>query len=160
MRPQARIELMHLYMLTRGCKHLVDRLITQLQGIYLPYKLRQRDGKQDHTAPLYDSQIPLQIRPIQMWEVVFPEECKDVILTTLLAGKKKEQTQHKKHNKFLWAIRKALGCEPIPEYDSSKGFIVERDFVETVGIGIKKDYWIGTDGKHYKKKIEGSYEGL
>ena len=86
-------------MMTRGVKHGVDQFITQLQGKYLPFKWRMnKEGKLDHKGEMIENgHTQLQVRPIQLWEIVFPEEHKDIVLNTILAGKKKQQTQHKKH---------------------------------------------------------------
>jgi len=144
-------------MITRGIKHAVDQFITELQGKYMPMKARAADDKE-----LKDFMVQMMVRPIQLWECVFPEECKDIALSTLLSQKlpKDGMTQHKKHNKFLWAIRKALGAEPVPEYDNKIKMPISSDWVEVVGIGVKKDYWIDMDGKHHPNKVEGSFEGL
>ena len=155
---------MHLYMMTRGVKHGVDQFITQLQGKYLPFKWRmnKETGKLDHKGEMIENgHTQLQVRPIQLWEIVFPEEHKDIVLNTILAEKQgTDQTQHKKHNKFLWAIRKALGCEPIGEYKTDVKMPIAGDFIERIGIGIKKDYWICPDGSKSPVKVEGSFEGI
>ena len=126
---------MHLYLITRGIKHDVDRFITELQGKYLPFKVHK-----DGTAGLKagDHLVQLAVRPIQLWEVVYPEECNDVVLASVLGQDGK--TQHKKHNKFIWLIKKALGCEPIPEYKKDQIIPFYKNNIECIGIGVKKDY--------------------
>ena len=148
---------MHLYLITRGIKAKVDDFITQLQGKYLPMMWRKKPED-----PLSVYHVQLGVRPIQLWEIVFPEEQKDLVLSTCLAQRQPSEgmTQHKKHNKFIWALRKMLGCEPIPDYDNSKVMPIGGEGVELVGIGLKKDYWIDKEGKHHPEKVEDSYEGL
>ena len=146
---------MHLYMMTRGIKHSVDQFITELQGKYLPFKWRK-----DGDTKLEDYHVQLAVRPIQLWELVFPEECKDIILSTCLGGADRAGLQHPKHAKYIWALRKALGVDPIPEYDKTKMMPITRPQAEVIGIGIKKDYWVTKDGKHVAEKEDGAYEGL
>ena len=139
---------MHLYIITRGIKHLVDDFITQLQGKFFPFKYRNPETKQLETFALRVS-----VRPIQLWEIVYPEEANDTMLSTLLQNTKGEP-QHKKHSKFVYALRKMLGIEPIPEYKKVAPFPLIRDHVETTAIGIKKDYWTDKDGKQWVNPTE------
>jgi hypothetical protein len=120
---------MHLYCLTRGIKKEIDQFITELQGKYLPF-----------TMSGVDCFVQFAVRPIQLWEFVFPEPMKDVVLTTIL-GKDGGKTQHKKHNKFVWALRKILDVKKIPNYNTEKFMPISRQHMEIVGIGIKEDYY-------------------
>src|SRR3990167_7159164 len=118
---------MHVYILCRGIKHQFDRFINELSAKYLPYEIKE-DGTAGLKKGKYVAQV--HVRPIQLFEVVFPEECKDLMLNTLLNGGNGE-TQHKKHQKFIFMLRKILGVEKIPEYDKTVGIIpVERAGVE------------------------------
>ena len=151
---------MHIYMMTRGIKHDSDRFINELSSQYLPFKANP-DG-----TGMKEFNLQVSVRPIQFYEVVFPEEYKDVMLNSLFGapGLEKDgsgKTQHKKHNKWIWAIRKILGVKPIPEtWATDKKVVFYGDNVEKIAIGIKEDYWITKDDKHVSKKEEGSYEGL
>ena len=149
---------MHLYLATRGVKHEVDQFITELQGKYLPFKWRDLN-KPD--SKLEDCHVQLGVRPIQLWEIVFPEEQRDVVLATILQSKKgePEKTWHKK---FIWAIRKILGSSvmPIPEYNNDKKMPIRCQGIELVGIGVKSDYWVDRNGNKVDKKEEGAFEGL
>jgi len=120
---------MHLYFISRGMKFWVDKFITSLQGQFLNWK--REDGT--------DAMVEIQIRPIQLWEVVFPKEHKDVVLTTILGPDGKPY--HKRHKKWVAAIRKVLGVAPIPEYDSTKAHpaAMHRQNMDCTGIGIKED---------------------
>lgn len=128
---------MHLYMMTRGIKHEVDRFINELSAKYLPPSMITPDVDSGEKKDMYYSQ--LQIRPIQLWEVVFPKEHLDIVLTTIFPGG--DLMQHKKHAKFVWGIRKILGAKAIPkEWDNNTKMMVHRAGLETVGIGLKDDY--------------------
>jgi len=126
-------------MMTRGMKSHVDNFITELQGKYLPFKY---EGK--------DSFVQVAVRPIQLWEIVFPKEHKDLMLSTCLGGKEgmKGITNQKKHRPVVAMIRKMLGITKLPDYDDTKQLPITRQHMELVGIGIKEDRDLtdGTEG--------------
>jgi hypothetical protein len=128
--------------MTRGIKNQVDQFITELQGKYFPFQWRNPETKE-----LMMTNLQVSVRPIQLWEIVYPEEFNDIMLTTILADGKGE-TQHKRHNKFIFALRKILGVQPIPEYQKNQALPINKAHVEMIGIGVKKDYWTDKDGKH------------
>lgn len=109
----------------------VDNFITQLQGKYLDWKIKDKDGKETKVG------MQVAVRPVQMWEVVFPKEHLDLMLTTCLGPDGKPY--HKRHNKFIAVVRKVLGVKKIPKYDNSSMMICGRDHIDSTGIGIKED---------------------
>jgi hypothetical protein len=149
---------MHLYFIARGTKNLTDFLVTRLQGINFPVKRIN-----PKTKKLQTYYVPMNVKPLIPYELVFPEEWKDAVYNSLFdtgSGK----PQHRKHDKVMWAMRKALGVKPISEHDIKKGKIagLDHDHVEINAIGEKSDYWEDKDGKHYAEKpkdIE-THEGL
>ena len=148
---------MHLYVLTRGIKKEVDDMITQLQGKYLPMKFRYPDKKEPE-----DVVLQLAVRPIQLWELAFPEEHLDLMCKTMFTNAgMKAKPQHKWQEKFVWAMRKALHLKPIPDFETGSGMPLGgiKD-VEVVGVGIKDDYYVDVDGKHIKRRKDGCYEGI
>ncbi|MHA1353750.1 MAG: hypothetical protein ACTSR1_01060 [Candidatus Heimdallarchaeota archaeon] len=93
--------------------------------------------------------VQVAVRPIQLWEIVFPKEYKDLMLRSILENNQ-GKTQHKKHQKYITILRKILGIKKIPKYD---GESIERlplylNNVEKIGIGIKEDKNLpdGTEG--------------
>ncbi len=150
---------MHLFIATRGIKNWVDQFITELQGKYVPFKY-PKDGD------LVDCNVQVAVRPIQFWEIVFPEEQRDIMMATILEDNNKGRgTQHKKHEKFIWAIRKSLGIEKIKPYKMDLKMPITRQHIEVIAIGEKKDYWqnIKTEERYYKptkEQKEKSFEGL
>ena len=68
---------MHLYIATRGIKDRVDRLINDLAARYYPYKAGEVAGK-----PVIGS-MQLSVRPLQFWELVFPEEALEEVCWVL-----------------------------------------------------------------------------
>jgi hypothetical protein len=131
---------MHAIILTRGIKHDVDRMINELSCTYLPFKYKGNDVM-----------LQVGVRPYQMWEIVFPREHKDIMLTTLFGNHpnhKNGQPQHSKHQFAINMMRKTLGVDPIPDHDTSRILPVYRGATEVTGIGIKEDYNFedGTEG--------------
>lgn len=150
---------MHLYILTRGIKNWSDQFITELQGKYIPFKFPSKEDPKKLT----DYQVQLAVRPIQLYEIVFPEEYKDVVLNTILGEENASgATQHKQHLKWVYALRKMLGVEKIPEYKKDISIPITKQNVEIIGIGIKKDYWQDVkDEKRYDHKANGDcFEAL
>ena len=127
---------MHLYFITRGIKHEVDRFIKELECLYLPFN-HQGQSKWLQTS----------VRPVQLWEVVFPKEQLDTMLTTVF-GKHEEfkPTQHKKHEKYLTILRKILGAKKLPKEWAYRPVPLYRQNIECAAIGMKEDY-MSADGE-------------
>ena len=124
----------HVYLMTRGIKHQVDNFITELSMTKLPYRTNN-PLKPNETMLLQTS-----VRPIQLWEIVYPKEHRDAMLNTLCNGGT-GSTQHSKHQKFIWALRKALGVDKVPE-DYKRDQIIPLVFdqhIEKIVIGVKDD---------------------
>ena len=124
-------------MITRGIKHKVDKFINELSAKYLPYTMAKSSVEGKDQKGL----VQTAVRPIQLWEVVFPEEHLEIMQNTLFRewGAK---PQHKRHGKFITMIRKVLGVKKLPpyEYDAAKVLPVDDAGVERTGIGYKEDY--------------------
>lgn len=117
---------MHLYAVTRGIKHDVDRFITELQGKYFPI-----DVKGEKMA------VQCGVRPIQLWEIVVPEPSMPQLIATVGGGSKRT----KNHYVFK-LIKKLLGADKVPEVPSeTKPLPVYRENVEIYLIGTKKDLY-------------------
>lgn len=120
-------------MITRGIKYRIDQFITELQGKYLSFKYKGEDAF-----------VQVAVRPIQLWEVVFPKEHLDVMMTTLFGSDPNwmgGRTQHKKHQKYVNWLRKLLGISSPPtKYDTSMSLPLTRKDMESVCVGIKEDY--------------------
>ena len=148
---------MHLHAIIRGIKKEQDDFINQLTGKYIPFKWK--DTENPGSGKLVDCMTQLQVHPIQLMEFVFPEEHKDVVFATIL-NDNKGIPFHSEHQKYLWALRKMLGDDPIPEYKTDLKFPIARHALDVTGIGIKKDYWINEKGEKSDVKKEGYWEGL
>lgn len=133
---------MHLIFATRGTHHRVKNFIEQLAGKYLPFRYPGADGK------LKDTFVQMNVQPMQLFSVVFPEDCKDVVLATIL-GKQKEPRKYPGFfNKIIWGVRKALGLKEIPDYKTEQIMPIDGEHIDRFGIGIKEDYWVTASGAH------------
>jgi hypothetical protein len=117
---------MHLYLLTRGIKHDVDRFITELQGKYLPYEYEK--GK--------IGQLQFSVRPVQLWEMVFPEPQ----LQTVLASIQPSNGFGSYNETYQALLRKTLGLSKIPEIvKDSLIFPIYKENIGMTALGIKPD---------------------
>ena len=124
---------MHGYIITRGVKHEVDRMINELSAKYLPYKF---EGKKKF--------VQMGVRPMQIWELVFPEDQLNTIMWTL--WKTKPSQDSNKIAIMSAGLRKVLGAKPYPEIewpDEKKRIIlpVHNEFIGILPIGIRKDHY-------------------
>ena len=119
---------MHLYVITRGIKHEVDKWVTHMQAQYLPYKAH---GKE------YLAQLGL--RPVQLWEIVIPKDSMPILCKSLW-GKNPTPRAEWKYSFQLGAMRKVLGAKKIPKFDEKLPILpIYRENVAIYPIGIKED---------------------
>lgn len=154
----------HTYVLIRGIKHEMDQFITELQGKYLPYKWRDVNIPD---SKLQDTNVQFSVRPIQLYEMVYPAECKDIVLTTIFGKPAQEgertagMTQHKIHEKIIWLIRKMLRINAPPKtWDTKMTMPIRKLGMEIIHVGDKPDKWINKKGEQVDEKEEGSFEAL
>lgn len=74
---------MHFIFGTRGIKNDVDTLINELSTRYLPIKILNKEKNK-----LEDKLIQMRVCPVNLWDISYPREHRDVVLNTLLAGGK------------------------------------------------------------------------
>lgn len=146
---------MKLFFLMRGSKHLGEKFINELSTRYLPFKHKLHGGKDLQTG-LYQ----LRVCPVQLYQISFPEEVRDAVLTTVV-GKEQGKNAMCPDTKKSWVgagilfVRKMLGLEKIPEYKTESWLPMDfPEALEIIPIGIKGDSWVGDDGKEYQKKEE------
>ena len=129
---------MHLYAMTRGIKKDVDDYITQLQGKYFPYKLKGIQGEQT-TA------LQLSVRPIQLWEFVFPKESLKMAVGTICNGSLKTEDWRQK---FLNGLRIMLKAKKLPdwEFKDLPQLPINKTNVAVYPIGTRADKnWEGPE---------------
>jgi len=118
---------MHLYTITRGIKDRVDATINDLQAINFPMN---NNGKNVYTQ--------LAVRPIQLWEFVFPREQLNFMLATL---NYRDNADGYKLDKYCMPIRKMLKLKKIPQLEYSKipKQLIRKEHVAFHHIGTKED---------------------
>lgn len=127
---------MHLYIAVRGALDRINRWENDVSSKYLDYNTGQGIGA-----------LQIGLRPIRFYEAAFPEQEIENALKIIQPG----QPWNDAYKKYIWALRKAMGLEDIPAYKVTptpccmRNFI-NRDFIDIMGIGIKKDA--------YKSKVE------
>ncbi len=128
---------MHAYIITRGIKHDIDRFIIELQGKYLPYEARDKNGERA------DCMVQLGVRPIQLWEIVFPESQLQTIMKTLFEDTTRgEFSYSRSHDKYLWALRKAFQASKFPDLSQKAlPLPIYKKNISVTGIGLKKDFY-------------------
>ena len=127
---------MHILFGMRGIKHRGDEFIKQLSCQYLPFKHKGQN-----------SSLQVRVSPIQLYDVSFPKEHKDILLTTLFPGQEKGRPIHKRYEKVVWALRKIFGLEPIPEtWDTSRKLPCHPEDTEMIALGLKEDRFV-SDGE-------------
>lgn len=129
---KAKDDKMHLYFITRGIKQQVD-----LFKMFMQTQLFKWTRKNLKTGKEEVIRVQGALRPIQLWEYVFPEECLDEVLTMLDA---KMCWKLPKSREF--ALRKALGkgIKKIPKYkELPTSKYIEKKAVAVYLIGIKND---------------------
>jgi len=143
-------------MMTRGIQQQVDIWKQFMQTQMFNWKrqplLRDKDGKfikdsegnykrgkEEHTR------VQGALRPIQLYEYVFPEECLPEVLA-MMDIHNKEQIQHRLKAP-AWMIRKAMGLKPVPIIPELQGKkkeditqkYVPTNAVATYAVGVRKD---------------------
>lgn len=121
---------MHLYTISRGMKEHVDRAIRDLQAQYF---VMNNNKVPTHTQ--------FQVRPIQLWEFVFPREHLNMVLSTI---RYKDNNNYCGFNKKFDILRRMLKLKKIPELDYEKE-TRRAIFNKHIGwhhIGIKDDFVI------------------
>lgn len=100
----------------------LDRFVNDLMAQYMPYVY-------DPDKPA--GKVQLGVRPIQLYEIVFPEKCLNDVVGLLSPYDKKAEP-------LARILRRVMHLAKVPEDVAKSGAIV-NEFVAVTGIGIKKD---------------------
>jgi len=146
---------MHLYFLTRGIKGQVEQWEKFMQSQFFNFPRRRETTKRNETIAVQGA-----LRPIQLWEFVFPKDClQDVLLNMKVNPKSPEP--YAGWDKYSVFFRKLLKAKEIPKIDVEPGSIISRPLtvagVVVHPIGIKEDEEgiidMGPDGKWFQEKL-------
>jgi len=121
---------MHLYVLTRGILSATKQWENDLAAQYLPFKVLEK-GKKEPT----DFMAQLAVRPVNLYEIVFPEESLQDVLGMVKPHCDKGQAG--KFAGFIKMFSRMLGLKPIPDYKPKQ--LPSGDGVSVIGLGLKKD---------------------
>ena len=128
---------MHLYITTRGIKHCVDNFVDKMQQVFFPYYWPGQDDIHG---------VQLAMRPIQLWEIVVPEQGMQTLINSLWTKQEYETMRFKKQ---LWLLRKSLGAQKMPPMLPGNRPIKEitenKKYVAIYPIGIKPDEYDPND---------------
>ncbi len=121
---------MHLYVLTRGILSATKTWENDLAAQYLPFKVLEK-GKKKPSPYL----AQLAVRPVNLYEIVFPEECLNDVLGMVKPNCTKGVAG--KFSKFINMFSKMMGLTKIPDYTPK--ILPPGDGVSVIGLGLKKD---------------------
>lgn len=134
---------MHLYVIMRGIKNNVDNLINDLQAQFFPYEVKKGKDK-----GIYQAQFA--VRPIQLYEFVFPEDALPVVQKTLWNNQDGyyPTEDNWKIKKMMQFLRKVLGASKMPPIPKDALPRPLRNFdVAIQPVGIKKDKFNEEQGR-------------
>ena|SRR3990167_1203791 len=122
---------MHLYVLARGQKDWLERWCNDLSAKYFQLRNKQKDGQ--------GVIVQFGVRPVQLYEMVFPEEDLDTVLSMVRPYEKKRGT-----GALGVVLRRVLGLEALPRknrppFPGGHPYWVDGRFVGVVGVGLKRD---------------------
>jgi len=120
---------------TRGNKESVELFIKELSSKYLQLPMtNKKNGKVVNTVNA------IHVRPFQLWEIIFPKDDRDAVLTTLFPDGNPVENHGWKKNLMMWFLNKFLPFYKIPKkWDTKKFMHVCRNDVEIAGLGLKDD---------------------
>ena len=122
---------MHLYLLTRGTLRAIREWREALSNCYLPLEVKNKDGKKENAV------AQLQVRPVELYEIVFPEEHEETVMGMVKCGVDLG-CFGKKWAKYLKFITKRLGLNP-PLKKWKPQLLPPNSGVTALALGTKKD---------------------
>ena len=129
---------MHLTFAASGIKHEMEFMekFLETRSFVLPYK--DNEGNDKFVA------MQSQLRPIQLYDFIFPRDSLDIVLNTLKPETGKIQGFNVSgFSTILTGLRKAMKLKKIPKPDEKKGVFAypseKLKDIRFVGIGIRED---------------------
>lgn len=130
---------MHLYCYIRGIKRDVNDFVNNLQYLFFKYDFKV------NSKP-YAGVIQMGVREWGgFYELVFPQDSLQEVISTLTVGGRDPFSSYEGYvlKSGLFALRKLLKCEPLPEWDKTtipRATVKSRyTDIRIIPIGIKKD---------------------
>ena|SRR3990167_8533448 len=129
---------MHLYFISRGVKHQRDLWVNWMQTQLFSWERTNKTTGKKEVIPLQGA-----LRPVELWEYVFPEEHLNQVLNNMMFTN--EGLNCYKHvkgkNLSMAVLRKSLGAKPIPKFpvmEINKMMRMNGVAVEPIGIRADK----------------------
>jgi len=134
---------MHFAFIPYGIKNFVDFIIEDFNHRYLPLRI-YKEGEQDKFLLM---QLQIRILPFGIYELIFPKEFKDEILSALIPNTDNEYYSRLQKKVLsinpLGILRRFLHLEPILEFKKipHPNFPIPEytKFVSIIPIGIRED---------------------
>lgn len=126
-------------MVTRGPKYITDIWAANMQSQMSKWqRLNLKTGKQE------DFRVQWNLKPIQLWEVVAPEEAIPEIMHYNGIPGTEKQCHAKELEPLAFGFRKMLGLQKMPKYDIKKlkiepNRLIYREALSIYGLGVKPD---------------------
>ena len=85
------------------------------------------------------------VRPIQLWEIAFPEEHYDLVMRSLAPNilTTKSQGLLRKVISIMFKIKKLMGLDDCPEWKKEGTFFIlnpgAKKFIDIKALGVKRD---------------------
>ena len=126
---------MHFVFMASGIKHELDQVEKYLETMPCKLPFKTADGKEGSSI------IQAALRPIRLYQYVFPRDDLNIILNTLNVETNLKSANWSMPNSYLAMLRKAMKLKKIPEPDKTAGqFPFPKPCnVRFLGIGIKED---------------------
>lgn len=120
--------------MSRGVKHMRDVFVSHMQSQFFP-----RIRTNSETGEEEIDMVQGALRPVELWEYVFPEESLEDVLSMLNFQNGACPGYGLSKSKYAM-LRKALKCDKIPKFpDADKKNIISLHGMGLHPIGIKKD---------------------
>lgn len=150
----------HLYVVARGQINRLKQWEDELSSKYFPYLIspgRRNNTNTGWLTPPKYGMLQLAVRPIQLYEIVFPKECLNDVLQMI-----QPYGGYGISPKVISIVRKGLSLSgtkllPIPKVEPEQLYFDEngkpipqknflnRDYIDVMGIGIKEDKEVQMD---------------
>lgn len=114
---------MHMYLLVRGFQDRLARWVNDVTAQH--YDWKADDGR--------THKVRLMLRPVQLYELVFPEPAYEDVLATV-----QPYQQDWFGTAKVAALRLALGLKPVQKFVPPNNKI-DNNFVAIAAVGVRKD---------------------
>ena len=147
------------FMETRMWNWVRYPLIKDKKGDYIEDGVDENGNKKYKVGPAKVEGVQGHLRPIELWEYVFPEPCYPQVLAMLTLQNYKPRPEIKP---LAWMVRKALKLDKLPEmpeeFKKADKFKITQQYIPMQGmavypLGIKRD--IIKDWPNYGWRQEG-----